>query len=173
VNAKRIYANRGLARRANISLVVVFIAFVFGAFEIWRAANAGPEGPGSGYLFAMLFIGGGFYGFRQVMNGNRDSAMWLDLDDARNATIGVWQPFSTKRISGPASALTGWRPYSKRVQRNLQLSVLLADHPGHPRPVEFELGSGVQIDDAFKALAGEAFEAGSPPGQQGREGPRT
>ena len=156
MTATRIYANPGVARRANASLVVVFIAFVFGAFEIWRAANAGPEGPGSGYLFAVLFLGGGAYGLRQVLGANRDTVLWLDIDgDA--ATAAVWKPFGTKKIVGPIGGFTEWRPYAKQVRRNMRQPLVLVDHPEHPRPLEFELGRGIVIGDGFRPLAGEAL----------------
>jgi hypothetical protein len=156
VSATRIYANRGLARRTNGSLVVVIIAFVFGFFEIWRAMHVGPEEPGSGYLFAILFLGGGVYAGRQLLSGTIDAVVWLDLDASRQATVALWRPFTTKRIAGPVDRLTGWRPYAKEVRRNMKQPMVLADHPDYPRPLEFEIGPGVVLGEEFRALAGAA-----------------
>ncbi len=166
MSATRIYSNRGLARRTNGSLVVVIIAFIFGFFEIWRAAHAGPQGPGSGYLFAILFLGGGVYAGRQLLSGTIDAVVWLDLDPSRQATVALWRPFTTKQIAGPVDRLTGWRPFAKQVRRNMLQPMVLADHPDYPRPLEFEIGRGIRIDDAFKTLAAEAsgaFDAGEVP----------
>jgi hypothetical protein len=159
VSTARIYANPWLARRANGSLVVIAIAFVLGAVELWFAARAGPEGTGNGFLFAALFVGGGAYGLRQVLGANRDAVISLDLD-GDIATVAMWKPFGARRIVGPVAQLTEWRPYAKPVRRNLNQPMLLADHPEHPRPLEFELGQGILIGEALRKLAGEALGQG-------------
>lgn len=156
----RIYGNPRLARRMNGSFVVVIGAVLFGFWELWSAANAGAEAGSTGYLFAAFFIGGGIYGARQILTGYTDMVISLDVDRATgDATLAVWRPFVAKRIVGPLDRLSGWRPYAKQVQRNLRTSMLLADHPGHPRPLEFELGSGIVFNEDFRALARDADAA--------------
>jgi len=153
----RIYANRGLTKRQNFSTVVVIGSLLLGCFELWRAATVAPDQVGSGYLFAALFLGGGAYGARQVLMGSMDTVAALDLGPAREATIVLWRPFTTKRIEGPVDRLSDWRPYAKQVRRNLRQPMVLADHRDYPRPLEFEIGPGIQMDDAFRTLAGEAL----------------
>jgi hypothetical protein len=153
----RIYENRPLARRMNISVVVTIFAILFGFWEAWNAFNAGPEGAGYGFLFAALFIGGGIYGMNQVLTDSRDMVTALDIDEANgHAAISVWRPFGATRIEGPLDRLTEWRPWAKEVRR-VRTPVLLADHPGHPRPLQFEVGPGIALTDQFRALAPEAL----------------
>ncbi len=159
----RIYSNRGLAVRMNISSVVVAGSFLLGAFELWRLAQAGPEGAGNGYLFAALFLGGGVYAARQVIFGNIDAVVALDVEGGE-AAIAVWRPFTSKQIVGPLEKLSDWRPYGKQVRRNVRTPMLLVDHPDYPRPLEFEIGPGIELSDEFKALAGEASAAFETPG---------
>ena len=41
----------------------------------------------------------------------------------------------------------------------MRAPMILADHPGHPRPLRFELGKGTEIGEQLRALAPEAFAA--------------
>jgi hypothetical protein len=155
----RIYENRGLARRMTGSAVVCAIALGFGAFELWRAVDAPPGGSGYGYLFAAFFVFGAIYGFRQLRADYLDGVVSLDMGpDA--AEVALWRPLGKKRIGGPPAALTGWRREILTLRRNLRVEMLLADHPGHPRPLRFEEGRGVLATDAFRALSGRAKGAG-------------
>ena len=82
----RIYENRGLATRMNVSCVVVAIAFLFGLWELWSAYRAGGSS-GTNYLFALFFIGGGVYAAKQLRDSVSDSVVSLDADMAtREAT---------------------------------------------------------------------------------------
>jgi hypothetical protein len=160
----RIYENRSLARRMNISSAVTAFAVLFGFWELFAAVRAGPEGAGYGFLFAALFIGGGIYGFNQIFSEASDMVTALDLDEAAGrATISIWRPFAPKRIEGTLDSLTEWRPYSK-MARNVRTPMLLADHPGHLRPLQFEIGPGVMMSERFRAFDPEAlatFEQGA------------
>jgi hypothetical protein len=158
VSAERIYANRPAAKRANVSLVVVIGSFLFGLFEIWRAVQVSSEASQTGYLFALLFIGGGAYGLHTILAGHRDTVLWLDVEGS-DATAGVWRPFGAARIAGPLRDLTEFRPYAKPVRRNVTVPTLLADHPARPRPLEFDLGPGIEYGEAFRSLAGEAISS--------------
>ncbi len=152
----RIYGNPGFARRMNGSTVVIVLAVLFGFWEVYAALNPGPDGPGYGFLFAALFIGGGIYGMNQILTDGRDMVTALDVEDATGqATISLWRPFAARRIEGSLERLSGWRPYSKQA-RNVRTPMLLADHPDHPRPLQFELGRSISFTDRFRALAPEA-----------------
>jgi hypothetical protein len=154
----RIYENRAFARRMNISAGVTLVAIIFGFWELWAAFRPGPEGAGYGFLFAALFIGGGIYGTNQVLSEGKDMVVSLDADETgANGTISIWKPFGSKRIEGRLDRLSEWRPYARQV-RGMRTPMLLVDHPAHPRPLQFEVGSGIALSDRFKALAGEALE---------------
>ena len=158
----RIYGNPGFARRMNGSAVVIAFAVLFGFWEVWAALNPGPDGPGYGFLFAALFIGGGIYGMNQILTDGKDMVTALDVQESTGeAVISVWRPFAPKRIETRLDRLTDWRPYSKQT-RNLRTAMLLADHPGHPRPLQFELGRNIAFTDRFRALAPEAIAASEP-----------
>jgi hypothetical protein len=155
---KRIYANQGFARRMNISTAIALVAIVMGVWELWRALQAGPEGPGSGFLFAALFLGGGAYALRQMFVEYGDRVVALDAVAGGASVITVWRPLASVRISGPLAALSDWRFEMRTARSQHDTSVLLADHPQHPRPLKFELVRGVPISDEFRALAPEAVE---------------
>jgi hypothetical protein len=153
----RIYANPGFARRMNISSAVTLFAILFGFWELWAALNAGPEGAGYGFLFAALFIGGGIYGMRQILADGADMVTALDVNESSGqATISLWRPFAPKRLEGSLDRLSEWRPYAK-MARNLRTPMLLADHPAHPRPLQFEIGRGIVLGAQFRVLAPEAL----------------
>ena len=150
----RIYGNRGFATRMNVSCVVVAFAFVFGAWEIWMAYRAGPDAGGTGYLFALFFIGGALYASKQLKDMGSDSVVALDADMAtREATIALWRPFRTIRLTGPLDRITDWQ-FQTRAGK-ARTPVLTAHHPDYPRPLEFELRPGA-ITDELRKLAPEA-----------------
>jgi hypothetical protein len=153
---KRIYENTGFTRRMNVSAVVVVIAFVMGAFELVMALRA--DDPGSGFLFAALFIGGGVYAGRQVLADHANNVVALDADmTSRQASISIWRPFSSKKIDGPIDRLTDWQ--FQRKGTRVKLPILTAHHPDHPQPLEFELRTGAAVSDELRALAPEAVAA--------------
>jgi hypothetical protein len=153
---KRIYDNAGFARRMNISAVVVVIAFVMGAWELIMALRA--DDPGSGFLFAALFIGGGIYAGRQILSDHANNVIALDADPAgREASISIWRPFSAKKITGPLDRLSDWQ--FQRKGTRVKTPILTAHHPDHPQPLEFELRPGAAVSEELRALAPEAVAA--------------
>jgi hypothetical protein len=153
---KRIYENTAFSRRMNISAVVVVIAFVMGAFELVMALRA--DDPGSGFLFAALFIGGGIYAGRQVFSDYANNVVAFDADmGTRQATISIWRPFSAKTINGPVDRLSDWQ--FQRKGTRVKLPILTAHHPDHPQPLEFELRTGAAVNPELRELAPEAVAA--------------
>jgi hypothetical protein len=153
---KRIYENPGFARRMNVSAVVVVIAFAMGAWELVMALRA--DNPGSGFLFAALFIGGGIYAGRQILSDHANNVVALDADMAtRQASISIWRPFSAKKIPGPLDRLTDWQ--FQRKGARVKTPILTAHHPDHPRPLEFELRPGAPVGEELRALAPDAVAA--------------
>jgi hypothetical protein len=152
----RIYENRGFATRMNVSCVVVAFAFAFGAWEIWMAYRAGPDA-GSGYLFALFFIGGALYASKQLSDAGSDSIVALDADmTTREATVSLWRPFRTKQLTGPLDRITDWQFQVKAGKARTPL--LTAHHPDYPKPLEFELRPGAITDD-LRRLAPDAIAA--------------
>ena len=153
---KRIYENTGFTRRMNISAVVVVVAFLMGAWELVMALRA--EDPGSGFLFAALFIGGGIYAGRQILSDHANNVVSLDADMTNGqASISIWRPFSAKKIVGPLDRLTDWQ--FQRKGTRVKMPILTAHHPDHPQPLEFELRTGSQISEELRALAPDAVAA--------------
>jgi hypothetical protein len=153
---KRIYENTGFARRMNVSAVVVVIAFAMGAWELVMALRA--DDPGSGFLFAALFIGGGIYAGRQILSDYANNVVSLDADMASGqANISIWRPFSAKTISGPLDRLTDWQ--FQRKGTRVKTPILTAHHPGHPQPLEFELRPGSPLAEEIRTLAPDAVAA--------------
>ena len=157
---KRIYANPAFARRMNISAAVVAFAFIFGLWELWAALRPGSEGGSYGLLFAALFIGGSVYAMRQMLTDYADIVTALDADRPANRTaISVWRPFGPKRIEGDLDRLGNWRFETQKPRGDARIATILADHPGHPRPLRFEVGRGLPISDDLRALAPDAVAA--------------
>ena len=153
---KRIYQNTGFARRMNVSAVVVVVAFLMGAWELVMALRA--EDPGSGFLFAALFIGGGIYAGRQILSDHANNVVALDADmTSGQASISIWRPFSAKKITAPLDRLTDWQFQTKGGR--VKTPILTAHHPDHPRPLEFELRAGSPLSEEIRALAPDAVAA--------------
>jgi hypothetical protein len=162
----RIYRNVAFARRMTITTVVIVVVIVFGFWELWAALNPGPGGAGYGFLFAALFIFGGLYGLRQMQTDFADTVVSVDADEKGGAArITVWRPFLPKRLAGPLDQLRNWRYEVKTPRPSMRVPMILADHPGHPRPLRFELGKGIEIGSRFRALAPDAFAAFEQSGQ--------
>jgi hypothetical protein len=154
----RIYENRGFTTRMNVSCVVVAFAFVFGFWEVWMAYRAGPDAGGTGYLFALFFIGGALYATKQLRDMGSDSVAALDADMAtREAIVTLWRPVRTRRLTGPLDRLTDWQFQVKAGKARTPL--LTAHHPAYPKPLEFELRRGVPVSDALRTLAPDAVAA--------------
>jgi hypothetical protein len=58
-------------------------------------------------------------------------------------------------LSAPLSSITNWRPYVKITGRNIRTPYLYADHPGHPRPIVFDLRRADL--DSLRKVAPEAI----------------
>ena len=154
----RIYDNSGFAMRMNISAAVIVLVMIFGVWELWAAFNAGPEAGTSGYLFGLLFIGGGIYGMKQTLEDARDMVVAFDADQAGgNGVASVWRPFVPRRIEGSLRQFTNWRFHVKIPRANMRTYVLLADHPASPRPLQFELRRGAPVSDGLRGIAREAI----------------
>jgi hypothetical protein len=158
----RIYQNRPFARRMMLSTVVVVGAILFGFWELYSAFQS-PEDSGYGPLFGMFFVGGGAYGLWQLHSQYADQVVSLDMEGDR-ATVVVWRPFVSRVIATPADQFRNWRYEMMKVANN-SLPMVLANHADHPRPLRFEVGSGIAISDGFRALAEQAVAAFErPPG---------
>ena len=152
-----IYVNTGFLRRMNLSAGVVVAAFLFGFWELWSAMNPGPTGPGYGFLFAALFIGGGIYAMRQLLVDHAGTVVRLDVDKAANAVVlYLWRPFRSQQVKAGLEGLSDWRFENRTVRANVQVPTLVADHPDVPQPLHFELGKGVELSKELRALAPDA-----------------
>ena len=156
----RIYENRPFARRMTGSSLVVVAAILFGLWELYAAVRAAQDS-GYGSLFAALFIGGGIYAM-WILRDYGDTVVSLETGTV-GALISVWRPFRSQRIAAPLDRLGNWRFEMKEIGR-ARIPMLLADHRDYPRPLRFELGPGIPITQAFRALAPDAiasFEGGA------------
>lgn len=165
----RIYENRGYRTRQNISLAIIAAVVAYGLFEIWYATTD-PEPAGlalllgmgqDNYIFGGLFIAGGAYAYYTLLKEASDLVATLDLDETTGETVTtLWRPLKPITLTAPRGAITNWRLYVKIGNRNLRTPVIYADHPGHPRPIEFDLRRADLT--ALRQLAPEAvseFEA--------------
>ena len=153
----RIYANRSFARRMTASTIVCVLAFLFGFFELWQAFNAPAGESGYGYIFAAFFIFGGIYGFRQIAGDYADTVVTLESDGGA-ARITLWQPLRSKVVEGPLNSLSNWRREMKGTG-HARREMLVADYPGHPRPLRFETGKGVVETETFSKLRATADDS--------------
>ena len=155
-----IYANTPFLRRMNLSAFVVVAAFLFGFWELWAAVNPGPRGPGYGYIFAILVIGGGAYAMWQLVVDHPGTVVRIDADGTANKVVlYLWRPFLSKRVAGGLGDLTDWRFEKKTLRASIQIPMLVVDHPGFPQPLRLELGKGVELSKELRALAPEAVAA--------------
>lgn len=154
----RIYQNRALATRMNLSCAVIVFAVLFGFWELYTATRGGP-GAGTNVLFGFLFIAGALYAAKQTRDTSFDSVASLDADVAtREAKVAIWRPFSTKMLAGPLDRLTDWQFQMKGGR--VKTPILTAHHPDYPRPLEFELSkSTTPLSNELKTLAPDAAAA--------------
>jgi hypothetical protein len=146
----RVFDNRGYWWRQTISLVVVVVVIIYGCWEIYWATFSTAEyhspmgqllGIGDDrYLFGVLFFGGGLYAGWQLIEDSRDSVATFDLDVKTGATVAtLWRPTGTVKLTADLAAIGNWRLYVKLGKRNSRTFYIYADHPGHPRPLQFDL----------------------------------
>jgi len=96
---------------------------------------------------------------RQLRTDYADTVVALDADAQGNARLEVWRPFASKRIEGALDRLRGWRYEEKAPRSQTPIPMLLADHPDHPRPLEFELRPGSPLSEELRTLAPDAVAA--------------
>lgn len=144
----RIYENKGYRTRQLISLGIIVAVVVYGLWELWYAStNPAPNGIAmllglgqDGYAFGALFIAGGAWAYYTLLRDAADLVDTFDLDEATGETLTViWRPLRAIRLAAPLSAITDWRLYVKVGARNARTAYIYASHPGHPRPIMFEL----------------------------------
>jgi hypothetical protein len=153
----RIYENTGLWRRSIFSVVVVIAALIWGVFEFWSAITGPPEAASNGYLFGVLFLGGGLYAIYQLLHDWRDLVMRVDLDEATGAMIvNVWRAHSPLKIATTKDGLTNWRPYVELGPRNTRMRFIYADHASYPRRLRFDVRKGIDLT-GLRRLAPEAM----------------
>jgi hypothetical protein len=153
----RIYDNSGFATRMNISSVVVVLVIIYGLWELWAAFNAGPDAGTSGYLFGFLFVAGGLYGMKQILDDARDMVVRFDADES-NGVASVWRPFIARRIEGDLGQFRNWRFHVKIPRANTRTYLLLTDHPANPRSLQIELRRGVAVSEGLRRIAPNAVE---------------
>jgi hypothetical protein len=153
----RIYENPGYLWRQRISMVVMIIVGVYGIWELWSAAQ-GQGDTTFGYMFGIVFVGGAAFALQQIIADGRDLIALLDRDDASGElTATLWRPFSSERVVAEPGQFTGWRLHIKIGKRNARSFFVYADHPRYPRPLQFDLRSGVNTD-GLRTLAPEAID---------------
>jgi hypothetical protein len=152
----RIYDNPSIAKRSNISMIILVVVIIYGCWDLWHALSAGG-GLTIDLAFGVLFIGGGIYGIWRTMTDARDMVTALDEGDGR-VVVTLWRPLQSKRIDVPVSALTRWRHYVKIGQRNARSHVILFNSAEHPHPLQIELQRGFVPSEGLRRLAPEAVE---------------
>ena len=146
----RVYENRGFWWRQTLSLVAVILVAVYGGWELWSATYSTSEynspvgqlfGIGDDrYLFVFIFLGGGLYAIWQLVNDSTDTVASLDLEEATGAaTVSLWRPFQTKKLTAEIARISDWRFHVKLGNRNMRTFLIYADLPGYPRPLQFDL----------------------------------
>jgi hypothetical protein len=155
----RLYDNSRFTRRMNISVVVVIFAMLFGVWEAWNAYRLGAEAGGYGPLFAVLFIAGGLYGYKQLSDLSADAVVTLDADAATGASVvTLWKPFSSRRLEAPVGALTDWQ-FQQKAMRGQRLPIVTAHHPQHPRVLEFDASAAATVGEALQRMVPDAAAA--------------
>jgi hypothetical protein len=155
---ERLYDNPGFARRQNISVAVLVLVVLYGIFELWTAFSS-SAGDSTGAMFGVLFVGGGLYGAKTIWDEGRDLVIGFDADlTAGRGVITLWRPFRTLALDVALDRITGWRHWVKVGKRNLKLHYLIAEAPGYPHPLQFEMRLGAAIADGLRRLAPEAVE---------------
>ena len=152
----RIYDNPSIAKRSNISMIILVVVIIYGFWDLWHALSAGG-GLTIDLAFGVLFIGGGIYGIWRTMTDARDMVTALDEGDGRawsRSGVRSSRSASTCRLA----ALTRWRHYVKIGQRNARSHVILFNSTEHPHPLQIELQRGFVPSRGLRRLAPEAVE---------------
>lgn len=153
----RIYENPGFWRRAWLSIGFLVAAIIWGFWEFWSAATGPADGATTGYLFGILFVGGGLYALYQLAEDWRDLVSSLDLDEETGAMLAtVWQPQGPLKLAARKGQITNWRSHVKVGKRNARTFFVHADLVGRPRPLRFELRPAVDVA-GLRRVAPEAI----------------
>jgi hypothetical protein len=160
----RIYENRGYWWRQTVSMAVVIVVAIYGVWELWSAAFTPAPQTGMGQLFGIgddrllfgiAFVGGGVYALWQLINDAADTVVTLDVDEAADrSVVSLWRPFWTERLKIDVGGIRNWRFYVKVGNRNMRTFLIYADHPGYPRPLQFDLRKA--DIDGLRKIAPEA-----------------
>lgn len=145
----RIFENRGFWWRQTLSLVVVVLVALYGAWELWSATFSTAEyhspmgelfGIGDDrYMFGIVFLGGGIIAAWQLIGDSRDTVSTFDADEAGTSVVKLWRPLWTETLTADLAAIRDWRFYVKVGKRNMKSFYIYADHPNYPRPLQFDL----------------------------------
>lgn len=153
---KRILSIRGMVWRSNLSLAILTAVFAYGLWELWLAATV--TGSPTGYLFAVVFIGGAAYGVRSALLETRDLVMSFEADtDSGKAAITLWRPFRMKRIDTTLDRITGWRHWIQTASRGRRVHFLLAKEPSYGGILRFALEPGMAIPEELRRIAPDAI----------------
>ena len=152
---KRIYQNAGVARRANMSLVIFSGIFAYGLLDLWMAVTMGSI---SNAIFGILFILGAFYGAYTALGEARDTVLSIDADETGAAVLTVWAPFVPRKVETRLERLTGWRHWVYLVGARKKRHFLFVREESIPRLLRLELVPGKPLTHELRNVALEAFQ---------------
>jgi hypothetical protein len=161
-----VYVNKGFWWRQTLSLAAVILVAIYGLWELWSATYGSadyhsPFGEIMGlgddrYVFGFIFLGGGLYGIWQLINDAADTVSTFEVDEATGASVvSLWRPFWTEKLTIELSRIRDWRFHVKVGKRNARTFFVFADHPGYPRPLQFDLRNASV--EGLRTVAPEAF----------------
>jgi len=137
-------------------LAFLTLVFVYGCFELWRAARAPSGDTSNGVMFGVIFVGGSLFAVRQTLQDHRDLVISLLRNDSDGTlTASVFDRLRAVEISAPASAFTDWRVYRKPIGRRGAAYFIHVDCALWPRPLRFDLKPGTDLT-GLRSLAPEA-----------------
>ena len=80
------------------------------------------------------------YAIWQLINDSADTVATLEVDEATGASVvALWRPFWTDKLRIELARIRDWRFHVKVGKRNTRTFFIYADHPGYPRPLQFDL----------------------------------
>jgi hypothetical protein len=139
----QLYRATGGFWRHNVSLAILVIVGIYGVWESWRLATYGATTEWD-WVFAVGFVAGSIYGFRQLLQDTRDRVVTLHRDEAAGTLVAaLWRPFRVERVVAAPGEIGNWRVYATVRGRNSQTLFIYADASGYPRPLQFELGDKI------------------------------
>ena len=137
-------------------LAFLTLVFVYGCFELWRAARAPSGDTSNGVMFGVIFVGGSLFAVRQTLHDHRDLVISLLRNDSDGTlTASVFDRLRAVEIGAPASAFTDWRVYRKPIGRRGAAYFIHVDCALWPRPLRFDLKPGTNLT-GLRSLAPKA-----------------